>query len=512
MAIKHKLANLNWVGLILCPLAVILMEAFWVYPWLAWIGRWPALVWSRPPLSLFSVIILLGIFFFVSRGFLTRGWSLHWVRLGIVACGLVAGFLVIRIEYDTGSGLLSREWFTGAARILIDSFSQPHPLPLALLAAAYLWWRGISYGRNSLYFDDIYHSFVVGFIALVLLLVVWRASSGAGSLDNFTATLGLYVAGFFFSGLVALALGNLQATREKILETGGTTPLLSRQWLSILLTVVGAIVLVGVGIASLFSSEFLVLLSRFLAVGYDLLIRIVGYLFVPIGYLVAGLVYAVQFIIGLFRRAGLVQPSQSQNMTELEPPPEIIPRGLSAEALLAIKWTILALIAIAVVFFLVRAIFRQWSVRAGKEIEEISESVWTWDGFKADLRLFLSLIWRPFRRKRKGKAQRGSPSGGQAGEDVPGMLAVREIYRRLLREASDYGIERRSDETPSEYARRFGQILPEGSVPLDELTSLYIGVRYGEMAVESKQVEQANSLWRWLRQLLKEGEDKSELN
>ncbi len=510
MAIKHKLGNLNLVSLILSPLAVILMEAFWVYPWLAWIGRWPALVWSRPPLSLFSVIFLLGIFFFISRAFLTRGWSLVWVRLGIIACGTVAVFLVIRIEYGAGAGLLSRDWFAGAARILIDSFSRPHPLPLAILAAAYLWWRGISYGRSRLDFDDVYRSFIAGFIGLVLSLVVWRAS--AGSQNSFNSTLVLYVAGFFFSGLVALALGNLQATRGKMLETGGTTPVHSRQWLSILLVVVGAIVLVGVGIASLFSSAFLVGLSRLLAAGYDLLTRIVGWLFVPIGYLVAGLVYAVQFIIGLFRRAGLVQPSQSQNFTDLEPLQEIIPRGLSPEALLAIKWTVLALVATAVVFFLARAIFRQWSARAEKDIEEISESVWTWEGFKSDLLLFLSVIWHRFRGKQQGKAQPVSLTGQQAGEDIPGVLAVRETYRRLLREASGYGIGRRRDETPDEYARRFGQRLPEGSAPLEELTRLYIGVRYGEVVAESKQVEQANSLWRWLRQLLKEDKDKSEPN
>ncbi len=148
------------------------MEVFWVYPWLAWIGRWPARVWQRPPLSLASLILLLGISFLVTKFFLSRRWSLRWIQLSIVSSGLIAIFMVVRVEYGTGFGLLSWQWFVHTAQLLLDSFSHPHPIVIALAAGVYLWWRGISQGRSSLYFDDIYRSFRAGLTALVVLIVV----------------------------------------------------------------------------------------------------------------------------------------------------------------------------------------------------------------------------------------------------------------------------------------------------------------------------------------------------
>ena len=87
-------------------------------------------------------------------------------------------------------------------------------------------------------------------------------------------------------------------------------------------------------------------------------------------------------------------------------------------------------------------------------------------------------------------------------EDVQGTLSIREIYRRLLWQASYSRIARRYHETPYEYARRLGQAVPDGSMQLSELTNLYINVRYGDLEAEHKQVDYANSLWRILQRLL----------
>ena len=54
---------------------------------------------------------------------------------------------------------------------------------------------------------------------------------------------------------------------------------------------------------------------------------------------------------------------------------------------------------------------------------------------------------------------------------------------------------------PSEYARRLGKTLPDGKEPLNEITDLYIDVRYGEHPAEEKQTDKANSIWEKLRSL-----------
>jgi len=480
------------------------MEVCWVYPWLAWAGEWQELGWQRPPLTLASLIIILGVSFFITRFFLSLRWPLRRIQLSVISCGLVVILAVLRVEYGAGFGLLSGQWFAHTAQIFLDNFFHPHPMGLALVAAVYLWWRGISLGRSPLYFRSVYRPFLFGFSALVILIIVWGASLGAGSLKSLTSTVGLHVAGFFFFGLTALALGNLQTIRRRMQreEHEEIAPISSRRWLPLLLGMVGSIVLVGIGIVSILSSEFVALLARLLNLTFNLLLQGLHYLFIPLDYLADGLVYLVQLIINLLRRVQPLQPFERSDFFEIEGLPEsAATQALSAEAILAIKWGVFALVAIVVIFLLARAVFRYRAFRAEAEIEEIHESLWSWSGFKADLRLFFSMIWQRFERKRK-KLVPESPVPSWYTEDVQGMLDIRQIYRRLLWEASCARLARQRHETPYEYARRLGQAVPASSEPLSELTNLYIDVRYGNREAEYKQVDYANSLWKVLQRLL----------
>ncbi|MFC2048141.1 DUF4129 domain-containing protein [Chloroflexota bacterium] len=504
-SIIHRLAKLNWVVVILSPLMVIMMEVCWVYPWLVWAGKWQVLVWQRPPLHLISLIFLFSVSFFVTRVFLSRQWSLIWIQVCIVSCGLVAICTVVRVEYAAGFGLLNSQWFVHTTQIILDSFSHPHPLLIALIAAAYLWWRGIILGRLPQYFgdrysNDIYRSFLVGMAALVVLLLIWGSDLGTGSQDGQASTIGLYVAGFFFFGLTALALINLQTIRRKMLHE--ETAVFSRHWLGIPLGVTGGIVLVGIGIASIFSFEFAALLARLWNLTSEVLLQGLYYLLIPLGYLVAGLVYVIQFMVS-FLHQEKPQPFQTIDFSE---PENVLEEGsrqlLSPEAILAIKWTFFALLAILVLFLLAKAISRYRSSRSEVEIEEIHESLWSWQGFKADVRLFFSMIWQRFRRKRKERVKESSLSTWHPKEDVQARLDIREIYRHLLWKASCSKMARHPHETPYEYARRLGQAMPNGNEQLSRLTNLYIDVRYGDLEAKDKQVDYANGIWKFLQRLL----------
>lgn len=502
MTVVVRRAKISWAAAILSPLIVILMEVFWIYPWLVWAGEWPELGWQRTPLSLLSLILLIIISFFITRFFLGRRWSLRWIQLSIVAGCLLIIFLVVRVEYGAGFPLLSGQWFVHTAQVFLDSFSSPHPVDLALMASLYLCWRGIILGRSPFYFSSIYRSFAVGIIALMILIIVWGASLGDDSLENLVSTVGIYVAGFFFFGLTALAMGNLQAIQRKMRQEEMAS-LSGRRWLSIMLGVVGGIVLVGIGAVSIFSSQFVAMLGRFLDIVFNLLSQAVDYLLIPFGFLAEKVVYVVQWLIDLIRGGQPPQSPQTPAFFEpLEPVGEVVPQMLSAEAILALKWVFFAVVAIVVIFFLVRAVFRNWSARKEAEIEEIHESLWSWQGFKADLRLFFSIIRRRLERRKKKLLPARLVPGWYRGEDAQGRLGIREIYQHLLWMASSAGITRLGHETPDEYARRLERAVPEGSESIGELTSLYIGVRYGDLEAEYKQVDYANGLWKSLRRLL----------
>ena len=494
--IFRRLRNLNWTAVVLSPLPVILMEVLWVYPWLAWTRELPGLHWNQTPLSLSSLIILIGIPFCVTRFLPGQRWAMRLIKLMIV---LATIFAVVRIEYGAGFPLLDGQWFVHIGKTLLESFSHLHPIILALIVSPYLCWRGIKLGHSSLYFTDVYPSFVVGLAALILLTIVWTASLGADSLESLASTVGLHIAGFFFFGLTALALGNLQVIRRKMVREG-QAPHSNRRWIVLMLCAVGGIVLLGMGITSIFSHGFVDAVTRFAGSVLELLGQALHYILIPIGYIIKWLEYAAMFIINLIRGMQygcpgefLVEPEEIEN-------PVFDPVNLD---LTILKWILLAIIFIVVVFLLTRAISRLKAFRADVEVEETSESLWSWLGFIADIRLFFSTLFRSWHWRRVKPRPVSTVPGWYLADDIQGTMSIREIYRYLLYEASIFGIRRRQYETPYEYTMRLGRTVPDSSEQLDELTNLYIDVRYGDLEVGNEKVEHANSLWRTLRRLLR---------
>jgi hypothetical protein len=82
-------------------------------------------------------------------------------------------------------------------------------------------------------------------------------------------------------------------------------------------------------------------------------------------------------------------------------------------------------------------------------------------------------------------------------------LRIREVFKRLLKDAARAGIGWNPHETPYEYAERFAQSLPDAGPQMAELTHLYVNVRYSASDAADAQVSLANGLWRHIRELLR---------
>lgn len=498
----NKIVNLNRITKNLLPLTVVLMEVLWAYPWLILMGRWPILVEQHLPLSLASLVFLLGGSFLLTRFGFSRRWSLARRRLGIIGCGLLAILIVLRIEYPGDSGLLDGRWLIDTARLMVASFVHPHPVAISLFVGLYLWWRGIGLGYSPLRFENIYRYFTVGLLAQVVLIIAW----GAGSPGESMSTIGLYVAGFFASGLSALTLSRLQGMRERVQDKEARAGF-SGRWFAIIAVVIGGIVLVGIGVASIFSPGFLSVLGRGINLVSGLLFKVIFYISTVavtiVGFVIGITIYIVQTLINMLQGEIPTDVSSSGNMTPLQELKQGVSRTMSSEAILVMKWVFFGLIVAAAIFLIGRAILRYTSGRKGDDIEEIHESLWSWRGFVSDLRLFLKPLTQRFR----GIKLAGASSHGRR---RAGRLSIREIYQLLLWQASQLGIARRNHETPYEYGKRLGQALrlrsgqavPEGGRPLGELTDLYISVRYGDLAAGEKEVDYANGLWAKIEQQL----------
>jgi hypothetical protein len=490
-----RIRSFDWLAVVFYPLAVILMEAFWVSPWLSFMGLFPFFAETRPVLSLASVIVVVVVSLVVTRIFTRQKLPMWAIQCSIIGCGLVTMLLVLGVEYADGYGFLTGQWFIHTGQVLGDTFANPGTIVVAILAVIYLWWRGIMLGQSTSYFRDIYRSFILGMIALIVLIIFWQISAASGRFAKPGPGIGLNVIAFFFFGLMAVAVCHFYTMRSTMpREEAALTSV--RRWLPIMLGVIGGVVLIGFGVASLMSSDFLGSVGHGLNVVGGFLGKIFNYIVIPIIYLAEGLVKIFMWFLNLIRGSQAEQPAETGNMT-MPQIPGTEPGKLSPAVTETIKWVVIAIIIGVIIFILAKAISRFQRRRAREEIEEIRESLWSWRGLRDDLKLFFNMMGQRFKRKAPAEPRY------RFDENATGRLDVREIYRYLQWEAGRSGIARRRHETADEYKGRLERFVPDGSAPLNSLTDLYKSVRYGEINATESQVDSANSLWQTIRGLLR---------
>jgi hypothetical protein len=419
-------------------------------------------------------------------------------------CGLAALFLVLRIEYSAGFGLFSGQWFSFYGQAIITFPSTYHPFVFAIIAGLYFWWRGISLGRSNLYFNDIYTSFLIQLVFLVFLIIMWGYTFKNEPFKNVTSNTGIYIAGFFFFGLLALALSNLKIIREKIRKRGESAINLGRRWLTIILGVITGIILLGIGFASIFSPQFVSFLGRCMSFISDAYSALVYFVLLIVGFIVEWVYYVGAYLINLFTHGKIPDPPEKIELLKPNDKQNIIHKSLSPNVLLIIKLVVLALIVFFVIYLITKAIRRGHALRTQDDLKEEHESLWSWVGFKADLLVFFKALFGRFKRKTKAAPAPVDISlNWEADEDSKHRLSIREIYQHLLWQGTRLRIPREEHETPSEYARRLGRFAPESKEPLNEITDLYVSVRYGEQQPAEKKTDEANSTWEKLLNILR---------
>jgi hypothetical protein len=484
----------DWLATVLYPLAVILMESFWVYPWLAWVGTWPAFAATRPILRLASVIITLAVSLLVTRLALRQKWGLWHVRATVVVSGLVVIWLVLAVDYRSGYVFLSGAWFGYAGHALGTAFANMQTFVPAIPVLLYLWWRGIVLGQTTSYFRDIYRTFVLGMVSLIILIIFWQISASSERFTKPGAEVGWYIMAFFFFGLVSIAVCHFYLMRRSMPREEATLTSVWR-WLPIMLGVIGGVVLVGFGVASIFSPSLFESIGHGFNVIGNYLGTAVSYILWPIIYVFEWLIKFLVFLLNLLRGTPQQSANATANMTQPQFP-QVIPKELPPWVTEAVKWFVAAVVAGLVIFFLARAVSRMRQRRGREEIEEIHESLWSWKGLRDDLKELLGMMGNRFRRK-------PAAAGYSFDEDAAGRLDIREIYRHVLWEGRRSGMPRRRHETPSEYSGRVGRAVPEGEASLKNITGEYEDVRYGEIKVPEEQVDKANSLWQTLKGMLR---------
>ena len=467
------------------PLLVTFVESSWIALWIGLISEAPAFAARRPLLhgpTVFGILLVVG---FATRAVLNTGWTLWRVRTAILLVAALAGLLGLATEY---AGFHRAPASGGISSLLVT-----------LLIAAALDWRGVRLGRSEMRFDDVYIKFRLGLFAFLVLLA---ALSLSGYMARFVDGAVPAALIFLSAGLVSLSLSRIGEVQKDSRLQRGEPLRLDGRWLAVLLGLVGAILLVTLLLSSLISLA--ALRSLLMPVGEFLGWASNGfiYLFYPIGYLAAFLIYVMRFLLSLLHAAQPPQPPQPADTTQLL---RNLKEGngphLPPDAALVLKTVALTVVVFIVLSVLARSVFRYWRREDQEGAVELRESVFDAGEFWASLR---AILRRLLGRWRRGRVEAAVPesAGDQLVAATPAARTVRQIYRRLLVRMTQYGTPRGRMQTPYDYLSRLEQSLGDGYEDAVIITEAYVRVRYGDRPVSDAELDVVQGSWATLDQRL----------
>ena len=478
--------------------ATFLMEAMWFYLWMIWLGQWDSFGIGEMPFTPFSILLILWASYYVVQIIGQQKWDAGRTRLTASLLVVVLLGAVARLENGGGYGLLDPGWVGFARESMVGGF--PTGLQVTLLGGAYLWWRGFRIAQEGLDREQVLSSFKVGLTAIVLGLLVWETALRSGAEFGATRTQAIAISSvFFLSGVSALALSHIMRARADLARHEGLQQNFITQWSVVLLCVAGGMLLMGWILAGLLSLDVWQPLLNVLAFAAYLMGLLVYVILLPIAFLAAGLVFAVQWLISQFG-GGTVPRLELPDFSALRRIPEEGDPVTGAPVWVAIvKWVMLVLVLSALVYLLARLVLRRRSgFTVGESVPEVNESIGTWSNAIRDLLTGLIMFALWFRRK--GRALRGklpllqtSPAPSYQGD-----MEIRKLYSSLLYETRQAGFPKEESETPYDYLPELEQRLVEDREALQTITKDYVESRYGERPIADAELSMLNRLWRTL--------------
>lgn len=465
----------------LLPVARVVMEFCWLYPWLVVVGGgfYGA---TGPLLSAGWAFLLLVGAQVAARQIADRdglpwtaggGDSLRHARILLVGVGAVLGFAAIHEQYYSQLPLWHPTWVATllqAAHDVLPEFPKPAS---AALAAACLWWRGLVLGARHVGAIEIEEAYKTGVGMVVVYLAAAAVYAGAQGFAAAGPEMPPTMPAFFFLGLSALALARLAAIWEQS-RPDERSQVPGRAWLLLITGVVGLIMLAAGMMAGMATAD----VFKYLGVVLRPLIPVVEALFVVL-FVVAGLV--VRVLIAILSRlprreipeigpAPMVFDDLIRRLREIEMHPQVVSGA---------RWgMVLAVIAILVVGMAFAVVLRRRRER--RPDEDDHESVWS---------------VREILRGLAGRLPRlGRRQEDDDGPAAPAVGAIRRIYRELLGLGAGLGAPRHAWATPREHEPRLRGVLPGAEGEVEMLTAAYERVRYGTWrpaTVEVREAEEA---------------------
>ncbi|NLX10276.1 MAG: DUF4129 domain-containing protein [Chloroflexi bacterium] len=448
-------------------LAVIMMTACWLAPWVALSLSWFMSIDLAAALGLTAMNLLASMLLVrwlqyrrvESRVELAMVLLMMWLAAAIV---LVLMPSLARV-HGSEERLALRDLF------YFDPQQRVPAGPIVIVWVLVLWWRG--YRLGSAYMTLVRASFGMRLGILSFFIVILAAG---GDLRADVLSLLPF---FFFFGLLASSLARADSLN---LDRAGRDSPFGRGWIASLFVITLALTASGY-VAALW------LAGLDTTQAAEALATIGGGLLTLIFLLLSPLLLLAQAIYDLIPR-GSGTPVQFET-GQREPPDQISTPWLAdvftvlGDALVVIVLLLVAIMVLALIWFL----FIARGDRQEQNHEE-RESIGTGEvvgGLRTALRDSL--------RRLMGALGLFQQFG--LGRDLFAALTIRRIYARMEKLAGKRGYPRTLSETPYEYRRELHLAFPGMDSDVQTITEAYVAVRYGDVPESRAELDQVRAAW-----------------
>ena len=505
-------SDLSW-GERLLPLLFAAMETCWVYAILLGLASVNFFQSNEPLIPVWApFVLILGSFWLVhsierraaseapppppededagKRGVMPGTW------LFVTFAGAITLFLIWLHLYTQTAFVLDPSWLLAMLNDILLFNSHTLQMLSIVGLSVYFCWRGMRLARRALTGSHVFNTLRIG-LGVIIAVILLRAGQGnTGAAFHNEVMLLLLIPIFLFLSLAAHSLARITFIRRS--HPVGLEGSVFEQESSLLLVLapIGLILLlIAVLVGTLVSPAFLA--------GIEPLLAPLG---IAINWLAGILSKVVIFLLTpLFWLFSLIfSHLKPTNIKLHQPPQSAIPPGrIAPQAVLAIFTVIkiiLPILLVLLAIFVVHRVFRRRRTRfaARRRGQDVHESLWSWSLFWGQFKSLWLALFRRFHPKRVKKVE--EQDFMQKIEGEPAVRTIREIYRALLRKATQRGFPRKKHETPYEFQQRLDEQVPLNEPQLEEITSAYAATRYGGIVPDEAGVAHVRKVWSELNQ------------
>ena len=431
-----------------------------------------------------ALVVAVALGFALAR-WLRRRRTTDRVSRGLLAFGGLAAALALYL-----GPLLPR----------IDNLVTQHTDALIVVTVALLfaWYHGTALAGERLSFDAVYALFRRALLLLFISLVL-SALRGGDVASGLAANGWGRIVLFFLCGLCALATARAEEERRR----GGAVERAVAwrgEWIMTLVGVIGAVLLIGLGLAASFSPLALTATWGLFGALREALAPLLTPLVLLLSALLDPLTRAIRWLLGGHTHSRPIpsaRPGKIPSLAPIDTDPVQLARDIVG---------VVALIALLTVLWYVAALWRdsmrvsrlEWSDDAVEE----RVSLWSWHGLARAMLAALRRLYAHIIGRRAALGHGPPVRVRSASDEQIAPSSVRVVYRRMLERTARLGLPRRCDETPQEYLGRLRRLPIPAERDAALLTATYTHVRYSADPETVDEREQAAQAWARLERSL----------